>query len=390
MDLAAIRAQIPATREVSYLNFGTEGIMAEPVLEAYLDVLSRFERFGHWERSRLASEIPKCRELVAALVNAQVNEVAITRNGTDGCSMVLGSFPWQEGDELVIGSEEHPAIVYPAFALQTTRGIKVRRFRFEHDAEATIASFCASLGPRTRLAAFSHVSCETGIRNPAPELIRTAHGRGVQVLLDGAQSVGALEVDFAGLHADYLTGSAHKWLCGPKGTGVLVVRKDRLDTLTPQYVGGGSLDEGFPWAEIDRPESIRVKWHPSAARFEYGMRNPAVYAGLSLAIEHLNAIGWPAIRAHLRAQTQRLKQRLEDVRGLRLQTPKDFDRSSAIVNIALEGVTGHDLSQKLWDDHKIVQRAVREPNGVRISTGYCTSDEEHDRLIEGLKAIATA
>src|SRR5688572_9028786 len=100
-----------------------------------------------------------------------------------------------------------------------------------------------------------------------------------------------------------------------EGTGILVVRKDRLDTLTPQYVGGGSLDEGFPWAEIDRPETIRVKWHPSAARFEYGMRNPAVYAGLSLAIEHLNAIGWSAIRAHQRRQTQRLKERLPSCRG---------------------------------------------------------------------------
>jgi selenocysteine lyase/cysteine desulfurase len=387
MDLAAIRAQIPATREVSYLNFGTEGIMAEPVLQAYLDVLARFERFGHWERTRLQGEMGMCRELVAALVNAQVDEVTVTRNGTDGVSVVLGSFPWQEGDELLIGSEEHPAIVYPAFALQTTVGIRVRRFRFEHNAEATIASFRAALGPRTRMAAFSHVSCETGIRNPASELIRLAHERGVHVLLDGAQSVGTLEVDFAALGADYLTGSAHKWLCGPKGTGILVVRKDRLDTLTPRYVGGGSLEDGFPWGDLDHPESIRVKWQPSAARFEYGMRNPAVYAGLRLAIEHLNGIGWVAIRAHQRAQTQRLKARLADLPRVRLQTPVDFDRSSPIVNIAVDGVAGRDLSSKLWNEHNIVQRAVRDPNGVRISTGYCTSDEEHDRLIQALSAL---
>jgi selenocysteine lyase/cysteine desulfurase len=389
LDLAAIRAQIPATREVSYLNFGTEGIMAEPVLSGYLDVLSRFERFGHWERTRLQPEMASCRELVAGFVNAHVDEVTITRNGTDGCSVVLGSFPWQEGDELLIGGEEHPAIVYPAFALQTTRGVKVRRFRFDHDPEATLASFRAALGPRTRVAAFSHVSCETGTRNPAAELIALAHGRGTMVLLDGAQSVGALEVDFAALGADYLTGSAHKWLCGPKGTGILVVRKDRLDTLTPQYVGGGSLEDGFPWEDLDHPETIRTTWHPTAARFEYGMRNPAIYAGLRLAIEHLNAIGWTSIRAHQRSLTQRLKERLSEIPRVRLQTPSDFERSSAIVNIAVDGVSGRDLSQTLWNDHKIVQRAVRDPNGVRISTGYCTSDDEHDRLIQALTTVTS-
>jgi selenocysteine lyase/cysteine desulfurase len=389
-DLAAVRAQLPATDEVTYLNFGTEGIVAEPVLKGYLDVLSRFERFGHWERTRLAGEMGACRERVARLVNAAADEVTVTRNGTDGVSVVLGSFPWREGDELLIGSEEHPAVVYPAFALQTTRGVRVRRFSFAHDPEATLESFRTALTPRTRLAAFSHVSCETGLRNPAAELIALAHEAGAQVLLDGAQSVGVLEVDFPALGADYLTGSAHKWLCGPKGTGILVVRRDRLDGLTPAYVGGGSLDDGFPWTDLDRPETIRVRFQPTAARFEYGMRNPAIYAGLSLAIDYLQGLGWEATRAHQRTLTGRLKARLSELPGVRLQTPLDWERSSAIVNLALDGVAGRDLSQALWNDHKIVQRAVREPNGVRISTGYCSSDEDHDRLIEALGRIAAA
>jgi selenocysteine lyase/cysteine desulfurase len=390
LDLAAIRAQLPATDDVTYLNFGTEGIVAEPVLKGYLDTLARFERYGHWERTHLAGEMDGCRERVARLVNAAVEEVSVTRNGTDGVSVILGSFPWQEGDELLIGSEEHPAIVFPAFALQTTRGVRVRRFRFEHDAEATIESFRAALTHRTRLAAFSHVSCETGIRNPAAELISIAHESGAQVLLDGAQSVGVLAIDFPSLGADYLTGSAHKWLCGPKGTGILYVRRDRLDGLAPAYVGGGSLDDGFPWTELDRPETIRVRFQPTAARFEYGMRNPAIYAGLSLAIDHLERLGWESIRAHQRAMTERLKARLSALPGARIQTPLDWERSSAIVNVALDGVPGRDLSQALWNEHRIVQRAVRDPNGVRISTGYCTSEQDHDRLIAALEQISAA
>ena len=72
-------------------------------------------------------------------------------------------------------------------------------------------------------------------------MIYLAHSQGTRVLLDGAQTVGALPLNFRELRCDFMTGSTHKWLCGPKGTGVLVIRRDRLDELTPRYVGGGSL-----------------------------------------------------------------------------------------------------------------------------------------------------
>lgn len=388
-DLAAVRAKLAALRDVTYMNCGTEGIMAEPVREAYIETLNRFERYGHWARVELMPEMAACRAALAALVNAEPSEVSVTRNGTDGVSIVLGSFPFAAGDELVIGNEEHPAIAYPAYALQTHRGLRVRRFRFDHDPAVTLAGFTAALGPRTRLAAFSHVSCETGTRVPAAEMIAAAHERGIPVLLDGAQSVGSFPVDFRLLDADYLTGSAHKWLCGPKGTGLLLVRRDRVDGLTPAYVGGGSLALDFPWTRLD-DEDLRVDFAPDASRFEYGMRNPAVYAGLRVAIEYLAGLGWDAIAAHEEAMSGRLKRRLAELPGVRVQTPLAWDRSSGIVNLAVDGVPGKELSKRLWDDYQIVQRAVRDPDGVRISNAYFTSDADHDRLIDAIRTISRA
>src|SRR5438067_1955617 len=157
-DLAAVRAELPALKDVVYMNSGTEGIMAEPVRRAYLDALSRFESYGHWERMKLADEMAACRQRFARLVNAEEAAIAVTRNGTEGVSFVLGTFPLQPGDELLIGGEEHPAINYPSFALQTYHGVKVRRFQFADDLNQTLAGFKAALTPRTRLAAFSHVS----------------------------------------------------------------------------------------------------------------------------------------------------------------------------------------------------------------------------------------
>lgn len=386
-DLAAARDKLLSLREVTYVNSGTEGIMAEPVLDAYFDTLRFFERFGHWARTQLVAEMDGCRTRLATLVNAAVEEVAVTRNGTDGVSIVLGCFPFAEGDELLIGSEEHPAITYPAYALQTTQRIRVHRFVFEHNPTRTLANFEAALTPRTRLAAFSHVSCETGIRNPAAEMIALAHRRGVPVLLDGAQSVGTLPLDFRALDADYLTGSVHKWLCGPKGTGVLYVRRDCLDGLTPRYVGGGSLADTISWDKVRSGEATTVAFHPTASRFEYGMRNPAIYAGVSRAIDYLESLGWNAIRAHQRSVSDYLKERILATPGLRLQTPREWENSSPIVNVAVEGVAGADVSKRLWNEWKIVQRAVRDPNGVRISFNYFNSHEDADGVVTALTAI---
>lgn len=386
-DLAAVRAELPALQDVIYMNSGTEGIMAEPVRRAYLEKVSRFESYGHWARVELADEMAACRQRFARMVNAAEDEVTVTRNGTDGVSFVLGSFPFKPGDELLIGGEEHPAIVYPAFALQSYHGITVRRFAFHDDPAQTLASYRAALTPTTRLTAFSHVSCETGKRVPAAEMIRLAQAQGTRVLLDGAQSVGSFPVDFRALGPDYLTGSAHKWLCGPKGTGLLVLRRDRIDELVPAYVGGGSLGDAFPWDQVAAPEHIRVKFAPNAARYEYGMRNPAVYYGLNRAMDYLDDLGWQAIADHEREMATRLKTRLAEIPGVRVQTPGPWEHSSAIVNVGLDGVPGKDLSKRLWDEYHVVQRAVRDPDGVRISNAYWCSDEDHDRLIEAIKAI---
>ena len=386
-DLAAVRAALPALRDVRYLNTGTEGIMAEPVLEAYFDILRAFERYGHHTRKRLAPEIDTTRARFAQLINADPDEIAITRNGTDGVSMVLGAFPFAPGDELLIGNEEHPALNFPAFALQTYRGVRVRRFRFEHDPAATLANIEAALTPRTRMIAFSHISCETGTRQPAAEIAALAHARDIPVMLDGAQSFGAMPIDARALDADFYSGSSHKWLCGPKGTGLLYIRRDRLERLTPPYVGGGSLAEPFPYEQLDQPEMIQVAFRPSADRFEHGMRNPAIYAGLRLAVDYLEALGFDAIAAHGRAISDYLKERVLATPGLLLQTPLPFEHSSAIVNVAVEGMPGRDVSERLWNDFNIIQRAVRDPNGVRVSCAYFVSREDIDQLIEALMTI---
>lgn len=386
-DLAGIRANLPALAEITYMNSGTEGIMAEPVLKQFLDELTRFERYGYYYRGDHRDEFQNARARLAGVVGAQPSEVSVTRSGTDGCAIVLGAFDWKPGDELLIGDQEHPAILYPAFALQSIYGVVVRQFSFHKDPNQTRESFAARLTPRTRLAAFSHVSCETGIRVPAEEMIALAHERGAQVLLDGAQTVGAIPIDFPTTRADYLTGSVHKWLCGPKGTGILVIRQDHLDELIPRYVGGGTLTQPTPYGRVANPEQFRVTFTPAASRFEFGTSSPVLYKGITYAVDYLENVGWEAIAEHEREITNLLKRRLNEIEGVTVHTPMSWEASSGLVNFAVQGISGPDLSRRFRDEFKIVQRAVRDPEGVRLSCAYFSSPEDVERVVSAVKAI---
>ena len=117
------------------------------------------------------------------------------------------------------------------------------------------------------------------------------------------------------------------------------------------------------------------------------MRNPATYAGITLAIDYLNRIGWEAIVDHEREMATLLKQRLSAIEGVVVQTPMAFENSSAIVNFAVHGVTGQNVSERFWNDYRIVQRAVRVPNGVRLSTAYFSGPQDIERVVEAMTAI---
>ncbi len=186
-DLAAARAALPALRDVTYLNVGTEGIMAEPVLRDHLRAVAWHETHGHYGQAEVLELMEASRARLARLLDVSPDELAFTSNATDGVNLVAAGLAWRPGDEVLISDQEHPAITYPFFSLQRAGRVRVRVFRVSPDPDETFAGFRAALTPATRLAAFSHVSCETGIRLPAPELCALAAERGALTLLDGAQ-----------------------------------------------------------------------------------------------------------------------------------------------------------------------------------------------------------
>ncbi|HET9017365.1 MAG TPA: aminotransferase class V-fold PLP-dependent enzyme [Thermomicrobiaceae bacterium] len=387
-DLEAVRRELPILREVTYLNTGTIGIMAEPVLARHLEAQAAYERSGHLGEADARAGYERARAALAGLIGARPDEVALTRNATDGVDLVAAGLALGPDDVVLTTNEEHPAVVLPWAAAERRGGAKLRLFRIAVDPDETLRNLEAALSPTTRIVVASHVSCETGVRLPITEICRRCRERGILTLVDGAQSVGQFPVDVDAIGCDFMTGNGHKWLSGPKGTGFLFARADVVGRVQPVHVGAGSTVPGFDREAFgERPADAAWDWDPTARRFEYGTRNWHTFIALVDAIAYLQGLGWEQIERHCAETSARLKERLTATPGVTLYSPREWDRSCGLVTFGYAGWDGGELARRLWDEYRVIQRRVQVPNGVRISCAYFTSSDDLDRLFDGLAGL---
>lgn len=387
-DLAAVRAALPVLGEVTYLNTGTVGIMAEPVLAAHLTAIADYERRGHAGEQSARDGYERARQALAALVGVVPDEIALTRNATDGVALVAASLRLDPDDIVLTSDQEHPAVLLPwALAQRRGRG-RLSFFAVSIDPEETFARFVQAVRPSTRLVVVSHVSCETGARLPIERICAYCRERGILTLVDCAQSVGQFPVDLKQVGCDFATGNGHKWLCGPKGTGFLYVRADRIGLLDPPLIGEGAARPPFDRRLLgEDPAAAPWDFVENARRFEYGTRNWHDYAGLAAAIAYLGDLGWGAIERHMAASSALFKAALAAEPGITVHSPSRWEDSSGLVTFSVGGWSGAELSRRLWDEHRVIQRRVQVPDAVRVSCAYFTAPEDLDRLLRALRAL---
>src|SRR2546423_9408658 len=227
VDAYELRAQFPVLGRVAYLNAGTDGPLPARAVRAAGEELEREARDGralsHFERRfALADEL---RSAYAGLLGCETSDVALTSCTSEGIAQTISGLALGPGDEIVTSDEEHPGLLGALSAERQLRGVSVRA--------VPLLDVAGAVGPRTRLVACSHVGWMSGSEAPK-ELARLD----VPVLLDGAQGVGAVEVDVGALGCDAYAGAAQKWLCGPDGAGMLYVRaslRERLARSRPRH-----------------------------------------------------------------------------------------------------------------------------------------------------------
>ena len=380
MEDENIREAFPALKKVNYLNIGTYGLMPDPAIEKFQNVQAEFERTGQASNGACYQMTNHARKTLASMMGVEPEEIAFTRNATDGINLVLSGIQWQPGDEVITTDQEHEAMIHPLLYLQNTKGIQTRLVEVSSDPQEMVARINNVANEKTRLVAMSLVTCETGTCLPAKEITDWAKEHQLLSLFDGAQASGAFSLDITKLGCDFYASNGHKWLSGPKGTGFFIIRKEQLDKLSPAHIGAGSLVK----AEIASMTAIP---NDSALRFEFGTRSWALTAGLSASLEWFDSLGWPRVYQHIRSLTRYLKESILERPSMELITPLNEGHSSGLTSFRIKGTNAGEVAKKLRENYATYVRVIPHYNAIRIATAHFNLPYDIDRLMKAIDTI---
>jgi isopenicillin-N epimerase len=369
-----VRARFLLPRDLTFINAANLCPTSMPVVEA----LERNTRYldgdpSSASRARLTEGREESRRLIAQALGVTPEEIVITRNTSEANNLVSSGLHLGAGDEVVIFADNHPS------NLVAWRE-KAKRFGFTvvdvpvtvpHPGPAAyLAAFSAAITPRTRVIAVTHVTNTLGDALPVAEICAMARARGVLSLVDGAQSFGVLNVNLGQMRPDFYTGSAHKWPCGPKETGVLFVNRDVHDRMHASLV---SL----------YPGAVGISRRLEA----YGQRDEAALATLGSAIKFQNDI-----ETRVRQLAQRLATELRRIEGVSLWTNPDASTSAAIVVFKPASLDPRRLVSTLYEKERIACAAAGGSTrpGVRFSPHFYNTMDEIDRAVAAVRRYVSS
>ncbi len=369
-----VRRQFPFTDERVPLNAGNLCPSPRAVSERVAALTRDIDRdISYTNRAKFPKLREASRAKVAEHLRADADEIALVRNTSEANSTIITGLSLGAGDEVVLWSENHPTnnVAWDVRAEQL--GFTVKRVetpRTPDSPEQLEALFLDALTDRTRVLAVSHLSNYSGVLLPVEQLARGARERGIFMLVDGAQTWGALDVDVRQMGCDAFTASAHKWLCGPKEAGVLYLRRDRIDDVSPHTVA-------FGWSEQ------HARGEKGARKFEtLGQRDDACLAALAPAVDFHLEIGRARIQARVIELATALKRGLHDA-GVPLLTPMSASLTGGVCTVAVAPEKRRELVFEL--DKLGV--AGSPAGGLRLCPHVYNTDEHVERAVRGVAAL---
>jgi cysteine desulfurase/selenocysteine lyase len=399
LDLARIRADFPALalepygKPLTYLDNAASAQKPRQVLErmtrAYESEYANVHRGLHYLANAATEAYEGARETVRAFLNApSAHEIIFTKNATESLNLVASSLGRHlglgEGDEILLTIMEHHSNIVPWHFWRERHGAVIKWAPVDPEGNFLIDAFEQLLNPRTRIVAITQMSNALGTIVPVAEVIRRVRALAPQalVVVDGSQGAVHLDSDVQALGCDFYVFTGHK-LYGPSGIGVLWGREALLNAMPP-FLGGGEM--------IREVSEDRVTYGETPHRFEAGTPSIVPAIGLGAAIDYVNAIGKPAIRAHEEALLAYATERLSAINAITiLGTARE---KGAILSFSHASAHAHDIATVI-DRQGVAVRAgthctmpLLQRFGVtatcRASFALYNSVEDVDRLAEAL------
>lgn len=372
-----IKQQFPIRPDLIMMNSANLCPTHYGVLESLYGFIRNLEGDVSFQnRAKFRGVKTTSRALLAEYIGADPDEVAITRNTSEGNNTIVNGLELGAGDEVVIWDENHPSN-------NTAWDVRARRQGFTlkkvptpergTTPEDLRRHFVDTLTLNTRIFAASHVSNVSGLTLPMKALCLECRSRDILTLVDGAQSLGALSLNLHDMACDFYTGSLHKWPMGPKETGLLYVRRGLAEKLWPSMVS-----VGYEAAEAQGAQKFEV----------LGQRSDPTIAAIAPTIEFHNAIGKAVIEARLRFIVQRLRNGISSIPGASILTPADPVMNAGVLVFRLPTIRGRDAFDALYHKYGIGAAPAAINDGIRLSPHIFNTLSDVESVISALMEIA--
>jgi selenocysteine lyase/cysteine desulfurase len=368
---AKIRKQFMMEEGFAYLNTGTLGPTPRLVVNA-LNEYWRLMAVNPNENSQIYQDRQdQIRAKAAAYVGATPDEIALTRNTTEGTTTLVHGLDLKQGDEILITQYEHNSLRETRYRHAKRFGLVVKEVKFAMPSTNAqiMEAFEAAITPRTRVMHFANPLGGYGCFTPVKQLAALAHSKNILCFIDGAHCPGMAQVNLADWGVDGFACNSHKWLCGAAGAGLLYVRKDLQDRIWPNI----SIAHGDPKGARKYDQLSRRPW-PMVAAFED-------------ILDFHAAIGRARLEHRTRALGAYLRRNAAEIPKVKIYTPMDPAMSSGSTTVGIEGVPGSRIKEYLRQKYD-----AYIPSGgqsVRISTHFFNTFEQADRVLKALKELST-
>ena len=365
------------TADRGIVNLNNGGVSPSPAIvqeamKRHLDFSNTSPAYSMWQI--LEPQREPVRRRMARFFNCDPEEIALTRNASEGLQICQNGFDLKAGDEVLTTTQDYGRMISTFKQRECRDGIVMKQFKIpipaENDREI-VRLFEDNITPKTKLILMCHMINITGQILPVKKVVNMARKYDIPVIVDGAHTFAHFDFDANDLDCDYYATSLHKWLCAPHGTGMLYVRKEKIADLWPLQAPGECGKD-----DIRKFEEIGT--HPAAN-----------YLAIGDALTFHQGIGSKNKEERLFYLRDRWAKKLLKHNRIKLHTSLKPGKGCAIATVQIKGIDTADVAKHLWAKYRIFVVAIKHPEfeGCRVTPHVYTTIEEIDRFIDAMKTI---
>ena len=369
-----IRSLFSATNDLTYLNSAAVSPLPIPAVEAVHSQLKDVASVGSVNFPAWIATKNRTREMLSGMMCVRPEQIAFTRNTSDGMASVALGINWKKGDNIVSFEHEFPANFYAWRQIRDKFGVELRMCS-ERDGRIDHDEFIGLIDANTRVVTISAVQFASGFRADLERIGKAARAVDALFVVDVIQGLGAMAFDLPALYVDVAAGASHKWLCSPEGCGFLYISDRARQRIEPTLVGWISVKT--PWDFEDREQSLK----PNALAWESGTGPASLFYGMEQSLKLLIEAGPDNIDNHLLGLSDLLCELLAGKDYNIISSRRPEERSAIVCIKHRGGMHCTEISEQLEKENIIVS-----PRGdrLRISPHFYNNEADIEHLVRAL------